>query len=263
MSIKLKLSTTDIISIIGVVVALIFSTINLFDNSKQRKDINQINYRLNSLDYQPRLKVISIPEWSNLEYSAKLDYKNVEPPPPGDSVATFMTTPKVTINTKLKIVNVGTAKAELLAVVHNDTTVAYDILRDKIYKNIKIKTSSFSEFLTDEVLPNAIDTVDIEFNHRIRFFEDNKFVIHYLILYKNELGQVFDTYYWCQGQFKDFIFPAPIRRLDENRIIVTRQYHTKVAKKDMLDFEDAKSSYKIYTENECKRIQKFIDNIIN
>ncbi len=98
------------------------------------------------------------------------------------------------------------------------------------------------------------DTISIQRSFTIQKIEDNLFTLHILFLYQNDLGQYFDTYYWCRFKCKEIILEQRI--IPEKNIVIT-----KASKKDFLNlikFVDQNNVSDIYIKRKKKKSTKFL-----
>lgn len=60
-------------------------------------------------------------------------------------------------------------------------------------ENLKFEGDFFGEFFNDNLLPG--DTLFTEITYKPTFVKDNKFNLHILFVYENELGNISDSYF--------------------------------------------------------------------
>lgn len=108
---------------------------------------------------------------------------------------------------KVQLLNTGNSDAKIIGYVLTDTITDNQVLKEYI-KQGKTKGVSIDSIFTKhrfhELTPG--DTSSISFTHTLRYPIDNKFVIHLIVYYENELGQLYDSYYWLTGQLNEFGF---------------------------------------------------------
>ena len=158
---------------------------------------------------------------------------------------------------RYKFQNKGNAKAILVAAFAIDTTSGGDILRKiildkKLRREYLLSTERLDRYYKNfELNPTEQDSLEIESYTR---FQDNfLFTQHFLLLYTNEAGAYFDTYYWAR-----FSTATPWIKFPKG----TQLYITKEGLKDMLlnlPLKDYEESNKIYSKDEIKRILEFIE----
>ena len=116
----------------------------------------------------------------------------------------------------------------------------------------------FPPFFQNELLPNGVDTIEIKFEQSIHFISNQKFVLHYLILYKNELGNIYDTYFWVQYELKELIFPNPFKVVKDTLFYKPISRHMRMAIKDFIKIENSKPSYHMYDIKTTEVLDKYI-----
>ena len=102
-------------------------------------------------------------------------------------------------------------------------------------------------------MPNGIDTLELDFERTIQFIsEDQHFVLHYLIAYENDIGNLYDTYFRTSYEFK-LVLPT-LFMMKDKQIYMRRRLQYKVALKDMFVIQNSKPSYYAYNKDETKKI---------
>ena len=249
-----RFETADKINFVGIIVALTFSVINLCSNSAQNKRLAALDYQSNAVNFQPKLVISKEP----IEYKLFIDSTLVKFSMRDffirnstEDYPIFNADANIQGYVKFKITNTGNSIAKLQFVIQSDTTDAIEYLRrhffDKSFSK-KVKVSQFSSFTQSELLPNAVDTLQLKFDVNIKYITDNSFTLHFLIFYENELGNYYDTYYWVQFNVKDILFPRPFDQI--NGKIIPKPINFKIAFKDIINYSKQKVSYTIYTKQE-------------
>ncbi len=263
-----KIKSENIISISGVFFALIFSGINLCRDINQNKKITEINYKINSINYQPRVKIANFPKIGRIWFSDTLhiDLRKFVKINKNDSIIpTIEIAPKLKIGFKYKIINIGNSLAKLIAVMYGDTSTDVYFLRERILSRIdKINQKDlFPPYSRNQILPNATDTMEVSLSEEIQFINDQKFTIHILLLYKNELNYFYDSYYCYQFKIKELFFPNPFIRKKDKIYFDPNKLKIKIANKDLLPINNSTFSFKNYSEKESKIFNNKINSIFN
>jgi hypothetical protein len=114
------------------------------------------------------------------------------------------------ININLKCINTGNSLAKILNTFWTDTVSGEAELRAILIDGDRrqgsmVPVSLNGYYKTQEL--SAGDTINIETELSVASFKDKTFTLHFLILYQNEAGALFDTYYWARfkaGPFRMF-----------------------------------------------------------
>lgn len=233
----MKLSTK--INIIFTILAIIISTISIIIDWRQNIQLDNLQYELNALNFKPVIKVnkIFLTSFKESEDSISFHHDLV------DSNRQTSTKSKIEIDITFDIENVGNTNAKIISAFFTDTTSGDDILRELIYGKRLVHRNYFAnnEFYSFLQLQPK-DQYKLKFRRKIQFINEELFALHLLIFYKNDLGILYDSYYWAKFQKKDL-------KID------SRNGHTIYSKligdmNDFAKFIDDNITYKIYKKEE-------------
>lgn len=235
--------TFQILAIIISVFALTISTCN------DRK-LEKINYKLSSIEYRPRL-IISEPEIVKLNYiidsiPVKKEINK------DDSIADVFA--KFDLELRLKITNSGNHTAKILGWAITDTLSDSPILKSILKESnrkrkISEDTIKFSYQLT-EVRPN--DFCFIRVRHTPQFIKENKYILHVMLFYENEIGQLFDTYYWLNLKTNEIVIPNPF--IFENDSLKMSEFAKELFR--IIETQQENNFSSIYSDKEKNKIIK-------
>jgi len=217
------------------------------------------------MEYQPKIVMIDKPVITDLSFprtEVPINIFDFIAQDSNSGIPTYDLNVQVSINLRLQCVNSGNSLANIVGIVYSDTTSDLDFLRDKFLdKKFKgFQTNLFPPFSKNEVLADNTDTARFDFSMDINMIANQLFTLHFLLFYKNSLGNYYDTYYCSQYKLEELLFPSPFAIVD-NKIIATNQYW-KVALGDMYSFVNSKSTYKIYCdEKEAEYIEERIRSL--
>jgi hypothetical protein len=241
-------------------IALIVSILSFWRDCGQDKEIDKINFLSNAVQHQPTLVSVS-----------KLDITNVwlEPVSVKVPLDTHDSTEPVgipletniLIKTNIKLTNVGNSNAKIIAVMMSDSLTANPFIRNAMLdpeRKMTTVQSMLPPFLKSELLPNNSDTTQIELTYKIHNVRDNLFTLHYLILYENDLGNIYDTYYWNQYRIH-FVFHPPFVLEDGKPKISISKEKVSVDLEDLMRLQYEKSSYNTYDMSETDYLNKYLD----
>lgn len=250
-----------IVTIVGLIITSIFTIIN-------SQQIGKLNYQLNSITYQPRIKVIGNPIVTDIKYdSLTVAFSD-------SSTSQFSDTSKIpilldikmqlSVSSSIKVTNVGNSLGNIFLCI---TTDSIPRIRDYVTEKLSITSISeeYSEmprFLNNELLPNGQDTLTIDLTTDIKFIQKHAFIMHFLILYKNELGHMYDTYFQVQYEIKSL----PIKTLTPIKVkyipdIVRKIFNDETIKKNLLQLIASRPTYHTYDEDDVERIQQLHDRL--
>ncbi len=174
------------------VTALILSVISVFNDCTNSKRDAIRQDQINQLSYRPELKIVKTEPYKAFFRSDSFDLNN----PPRDSNGILTMMGNVEVHFRFFITNWGNHKAKLKYQFYLDTTSGEHIIKKAIESRYLAgrATELPSDYYPDEeILPG--DTIKDWHSFPIRFIKDSMFTIHVFLVYTNEIGQVFDTYY--------------------------------------------------------------------
>lgn len=232
--------------------ALIISIIALCKDCSQSKKIDKTNYALSQVQYRPQIKIIKSEitgfDWQTgmIHQGTEEDYLKQDTSDIGIELET---------NTRIYLTNIGNTPAKIFGEICTDNTSSKRFLREILTKlEPEVDTVGFFNNYYREIEINSGDTIKIERKFKIRNAQKHKFTIHYLLLYENDLGQYFDTYYWARYKLNEFMLKEEYYP-DKNLLKL------KVARKDlvnMLEFIDQFNYSDVYNKREKQELDKYL-----
>jgi len=251
-----KLTLSDILA----AVAILISVVVLIRDCSQNAQINELTYRTNATQFRPNLKVCEKPNLIDFQLRSKMAVKDFFPRVTQDTIDTPATL-RVTVS--LKLTNIGNAVAHISSIVWVDTVSGEDQIRrmllDKNARPDSLQAGSLNRYFTPMDLSTG-DTTTIELKRDIEFIDRQAFTLHFLFLYENETGALFDTYYWARYQLGEIIYQPQVGMINGNpavRIIYNRKQF-----REFLKFLDDHSSTKVYTQEQSENIIKYLSEHI-
>lgn len=246
-----NLKPTDIISLSGILLVTLFSIINLLTDQAQGSKLEKIEFQLSSIKFQPKLKIVDKPKiikiWSDTSNILK-DSRDLIVSESVNDTPTFEFPIQFNTAVNLKITNIGNSLGKILLIAYSDTTGDIDLLREKIKVDEAVRSSKqFPDFTESEILANAVDTIDLQFELPIQFVDKQLFTLHFLILYENELGNIYDTYYWSEYKIEDIIFPFGYRN-ENGKLVLLKNVVMTISIDELFKFKRSKSSYHTYKD---------------
>ncbi len=162
----------------------------------------------------------------------------------------------INIKIKYNFQNIGNSLARIIAFYYTDTISTNPILRDSFldrsFHKLNIGTQALDEFYGKEILQGGNQSLD--FSYSVNFSSNKEFTIHFLILYENEIGNIYDTYSWTSFKLPfDYIayFPSGI-----DPIIAAKMLPEKI--KMNVKAQKNKITHHIYSEEDTDYIKKVL-----
>lgn len=156
------------------------------------KEIDSLNYKLRSLEFNPKLKPIRLP---------KIDHFYIDPTNILFSKDTSKAINKIELPINLhfdfSVKNVGNTDANLILVGISDSLTDNKYLREYLlsesdFNQVNKINEPFPEYFNSEILSE--DTLFMQLHSVAQKVEKSEFTLHLQLVYKNRLGQVYDTY---------------------------------------------------------------------
>ena len=163
---------------------------------------------------------------------------------------------KLSITSQLFLKNSGNALAKVFAYVQTDTTSFIPMIRESFLRSIRERDSaSVTELESlNELLPG--DSTVLTLQHEVAFFDSNQFTLHYLVLYENELGNLYDTYIWNRFMINDFPMKAQIASVHAQQLM--RLIYPKIKAGDLVvPVGSPNDSYFTYDKKDAEEIRSF------
>ncbi|MHB9030153.1 MAG: hypothetical protein ACYC9O_15410 [Candidatus Latescibacterota bacterium] len=235
-----------IVAIIGLIVTIRF-------NNK----IENTTFDVNSMQYKPIIDIQEQPAIISYKPQFVKDFLKFE------NRGAFVGVTIDSLRIMVKLINKGNSTAKLVAVVLSDTVSGDSYIRELLInkkaraKRVRITlTNSF--YMAKEIRPNQVYEEEQVFE-RIKKPTDNQICLHILLLYINEIGTLYDTYYWSRYNIKEIfeekdLFPYNfVTKMEANingKLIKSPYY--------VIDKADNNTSNHTYSKNESKDILDFL-----
>lgn len=244
----------DLLTLIVAIVAIGLSILSFIKSCTTESDLEKTNYALSSIEHRPRLK-FSNPQINLLTLSSdSIPIKLTNDP--ADSIGDL----KVNIEMKVKIcvTNIGNSTAKIVGWTIADTISNEPILKQFLKDKNRFKLESKNDLkfpnLYQELTP--FDSCNIELKYTPQWIKNNKFIIHILLFYENEIDQLFDTYYWIIVKTNEIILPNPIF-INNNRDTFNNLQSEMFR---IIDIEDENNYSSIYSEQQKKELIEKINH---
>lgn len=245
---------------------LLFSVISTYVQQKefaiQSNLVDSLNYKINSVTYQPTLVIKGKPKLKTFRFGLvipkklpkiKLDAK--EPP-------TIEVSGKYELKAEITIVNQGQYLADIVAVGFcgkNDSTA---VIRKLLKDSLSLKNSSphyFSVFEKSQLLRG--DSITLKLDYTFDDVVNDKTILHFLILYENQAGYLYDTYYWSLIENIPTLFEPEIFVKDK-KVMMRYKSSDYPTTRDVFHCNITNQSYKIYNKTESEIIRNNINKYV-
>jgi len=189
-----------IFNLILAIFAIGISIISLSLDCNQNKKISKLTDQTNAMQYRPTLKIIRGTVIDSFTVLPEKEVVRIDKKEKNDDTISYYFNIKVW--TTLKIYNNSDFIANIKSVSILDTNSGKPIIRqffsDNNSKENKIRIKPFENFYPTLQIPKR-DTISLNISgYNIVFFSKNIATLHFLILYENEIGTLYDSYYWVR-----------------------------------------------------------------
>jgi hypothetical protein len=215
--------------------------------------------RARAIQYQPRLILLGAPHIKSVR--AKPEPISLQDSPrwaetPGPTIPElFLKEDSLWISSQLTLKNTGNALAKVYASIWTDTISFTPNIRDNLLRLIRDADTTSLRPMDKliELLPGDSTTLTCE--QSISFLDSGKFTIHYLILYENEFGDMYDTYVWSPFKIHDYIMQLKFDTVDTKQVAILT-YQKMKAGDLVTPIGVANVSYRTYEQSDADEIRR-------
>ena len=199
--------------------AIIISGISLYMDCHQEAEMAEQLYLQNATTNPPRLELVKPLQLRDLHFA--FDSLTISPP---DSA--FEIHCGVYIRGNLVFQNKGVSVAHLVGTIWADdysgSAVARDILLDPVQRESRAQGKGSTDFYKFKRVPPA-DSISVPLDIQMKNFnKDSLTVLHVMLLYQDDMGALFDTYYWIRLKARDPMFDSEWQMLDGRLVLPVR-----------------------------------------
>lgn len=245
-----KLSPELWISIGALIVSIISFGYSIINGHFQSHKVELAEFMNQGLQNRPLLSIIEAPEVTRVQYKigALIEEGNIV-----DSRTTSLE-----IKTRLRIKNDGNHAARIIFYGFTDIQSGAPEIRNAISNRFsdfkgKLIAMYYSQYYHNiDILPGKEYLIEVSKN--VENCAGGNFTMHYFFVYKNEIGNVFDTYYLARFKSKEFTLNPNA----ESDVI-------EKALMDSIVFVDDHTSYNMYNKEDSEYLlnmdEQYIENI--
>lgn len=256
---KNKNSTKEVVSkkyncliIIPIIISILSFGYGIFNNIANKR----LELKVNALSYKPQITVSKC-QLTDLEIKSS-PFQINQDELINDTIEK-KTTAQYTVNFKITLKNVGNNNAHLMLISYTDTTTGDDFFRqfknDKKFQIFLRDTKADNSYYSDyQINPGTDFSTSIRTS--INFLKDNIFTFHLWIVYKNDMGMIYDTYYWYRGKLGDFSLGSYYN------IITGQMVNPKIENfENIISFVDDNNSFHIYSKKENRKMIRYFSQL--
>jgi hypothetical protein len=240
------------LTLIVAIMALGLSFFSFLRSCSTESELKETNYALYSIEHRPRLK-FSNPRIDSLALTSEpIPIKQTTDI--ADSIGNALV--RIGMKLKIKATNIGNSAAKIVGWAIADTLsnqpILKNFIKDRYRKNLESNNDLNFPHLYEELTP--FDSCIFELKYSPQFIIDNKFIIHIVVFYENEIEQLFDTYYWISVNTNEIILPNPIFFRNNPEILNTIK--TEMLK--IIDIKDENNYSTIYSEKQKIELNEYL-----
>ncbi len=183
-------------------IPIVLSIIGFSKSCITEKKLNDTNTQLSSITFRPLLTL------SNLRIDSIMFFSDKDIIKYDDHNITTVNIDSIylKIRTKIKVTNKGNSTAKILRCLISDTITDNDFLNRVFLKHESsfsiVNVSNIFKNSYQEILPS--DSIDINCEFTPQTIFDGKCILHVLLLYENDLGNYYNSYYWARFEIRPF-----------------------------------------------------------
>lgn len=183
-----------------------------------------------------------------------------------DTASFVLNDTTVTIPIKLDIINIGNSLGKLLfyAYAGMDTINGKRTLQTHIMNRINdtdsvsMKYECWDDFFKNNLLPK--DSTEIQINFNPKYIKDGRFILHFILFYKNELGIISDTYFWIVYDNFPMLFEKELEFDNKNKKILSKiKVHDDPSKR--FKIVNYNKDFKLYSLEESEKITRWLEEL--
>jgi len=240
---------------IVLVLTFLLAIANFFRTCEQEEEIKDITYNVNSLQFQPRLKLVGIPEITKVTLDTfKLEYDQDKIQLKFDSII---------VNSKIKVTNLSdNALASFVLLLYTDTipNVKDYFIGKKILDSVYYNYREHDILDKRDILPN--DTTVLTTTINVKHIS-NRYILNYIILYKNELGNFYHTHILVPYSFKPLAFRTEIlSTFEQYKDSIYSFIYSSIVNNKMMAIGTPVSFYEIYNKDETELVKNHLKRLI-
>lgn len=246
---------------IVIIVAALFGIIAFLRTCHTENKLEEVSYRLASIDHQPKLKITGVNTSLNIDtLSVRAKEDVLEHEGTNEDPHPFKVELAFSANVKVKIENVGdSAIGKIRLLLTTDQSVNFKkFVTGKIdRKDLEINFKEWPELTNLQILPG--DCVTLGIKAVIKKIENKQFVMHIVIVYENDFGNIYHTHTRIPFSFE----PGGFKTIREAKISEIqdelREYvKDKLLNKELMSVGPPISTYAIYNETESEQVREYI-----
>lgn len=224
------------------------------DRRIQRLD--SLQYRYSSIDHQPLLKLVSNPTIEGASVAARAYMKSAlfNPSTPSAKLDTLVTRTIDTVTIVFRLFNSTNQPATILLEALWDTSTFVPVLRTRLGQTSEFEYSDRVEQVA------ARDTIEIRFKTKVFSEEGGQRTLHFQVLYKNYLDQLYDSYFWIDANLKEARIWREYR--DSSGVRQTRIVKDPPDIQGLITFPNQPiDAYEVYSQEEATRIMNWLNSL--
>lgn len=242
-----------LLTLLFAILALGISFFSFLKSCSTETELERTNYTISSIEHRPKLK-LSNPQIQALTLttdSIPLKSSTDE----ADSIGTLLM--KIEIQARIQVTNIGNSTSKIVGWAICDTLSTEPILNQFIKKrqrnNKETKNDLKFPHLYQELSPT--ESCDLALKYSPQWINGNKFIIHIIVFYENEIEQLFDTYYWITVFTNDIIIPNPT--YFKNDPVALKKIQSEMLK--VIDIKDENNYSTIYSKEQKIKLHESLN----
>ena len=243
------------------IVAALFGIIAFIKTCHTENKLEDVSYHLASIDHQPKLKIVEVHSDLNIDtLSVRATDDVLEHTGTREDPHPFKVEMAFSANITVKIENVGDSaigKIRLLLTTDQSVNFKKFVTGKMDRKDMEINFREWPELTNLQIL--AGDSVTLNTNAVIKTVQNKQYVMHIVIVYENDYGNIYHTHTRIPFTFKPLAFETTQEaKISELQDELRKHVKDKLLKKEIMSVGPPISTYAIYDEIESERVRDYI-----
>jgi len=254
---KSKHKIFEIIRDVIFIAASIFGIIAFVRTCAHDNELEDLNYKLTSIDHQPILKLVGSPHISDIKIdtlSVKFSEHTDKDSSETDGHYYIYYSLTLKIRSKIKITNTSEKSiGKIIALFSTDKIPnVKDFIMGKLDPNNLISDiRKWPDLVNSHILPG--ETIELSTMTEIHYISDSKYVMHFIIFYKNDIGNLYHTHTKVPFEFEPLTFVTQIEmNAEEIEVEAQKLIKNLIETNKLMNPLNPVSLYEMYDRKEAK-----------
>lgn len=242
------ISRSDFISFCAFILSIVVLILQCESQKEQ-------DFKNKSVESRPRLELVGQPQIRGFGFKTDLIDPALFSGPSTADVKDIIVRGDVNADIVYRLKNSGSGVGQVLAVMIACGDSELPVLRDLLYENDFEDVTGLPRY--EEIVPG--DSMDYDVSADLVFFQDVNTFLHVLIIYANEFGNLYDSYFCAEIGGSDFSFLVGLDSTQVPQVAGLKTIDGVPLRKAVRMKSNANDMYKTYTKDECDKLEPVLE----